>query len=203
MIASIAYAYNTNGAAHAFKITVVMLGAGMKTLTHTLQPGWNMVSAPVEPVATSALDQLGDDLNMFNVYQYFNGRFYTARDAEGVDIQAGSGYWIYVDGNTEIDLVGMSTDPAAGVKVPLKPGWNLVGNPFEQPLAWGDPVRFTCGGETKTLSGAVTAGWTDGAMYDYAGSGAYTKITPGGSLAPWRGYWLKISRDCEIDFRNQ
>jgi len=201
MIANDHYTYTTSGGAHSFKITVVMLGAGLQTMTHTLRPGWNLISVPLEPMITDALEQLGDDLEMFNVYQYFDGNFYTARDPEGVDIQAGIGYWIYVGDNTEIDLVGIAPVPSVGVTVPLKPGWNLIGNPFDRNLVWNDEIRITCGGESRTLSGGISSGWIDGALYQYNENGVYTRIEPGGLLTPWRGYFLRASGDCEIELK--
>lgn len=187
------YSYPADGGGVSqshFKIEVVRLASALVTTTHTLDPGWNLISVPIEPEVTAALTQLGDDLPLLNVYQVFDGKFY---DAAGADIQAGVGYWVFVADNAEIDIVGTPVSQLP-LTVPLKPGWNLIGNPFETQIAWDDRVHFLCNGNGMALSAAVAAGITDGALYEYADSG-YTKT---GTLKPWKGYMLKAAAACEL-----
>lgn len=203
MITTSQYTYATDGTEHRFKVQVVRKGSGPQTMTHTLLPGWNLIAVPVEPELTSALQQLGDDLKSMDVYQFFGGKFYTTADKDGVDIQAGVGYWVYVDAATEIDITGIPPSRATGVKTPLNAGWNLVGNPFDAVLPWNDDITLACGGITKQLSDAVTLGWTDGILYSREPGAGYGKTAPGGTLAPWRGYWLKVkAANCEIDLKS-
>jgi photosystem II stability/assembly factor-like uncharacterized protein len=198
MTAAAGYSYTTNGAARSFRLTAVMKGDGVQTLRHTLHAGWNLVSVPLEPLVTDAASVLGDDLNPLEAIQYYSGKYYTTRDTEGVDIQAGIGYWVHAAAATEIDVTGIQPTAETGVTAPLKQGWNPIGNPFAADLSWGDNIGLTCGGATKTLSAATAAGWTDGAAWRYEADGSYSKIAPGGTLAPWEGYWLNVSRDCDI-----
>ncbi len=202
MIANTRYSYTTSNGAHAFKVKVLMIGDGLKTVTHTLTPGWNLISVPVDPVVTDALTQLAGELKLFNVYQFYDGKLLGVNDQEGVDIQAGLGYWIHVDENTRIEISGAPTSLAAGVRIPLKTGWNLIGNPLEGAIAWDDTVYMTCGGASKMLSDAVAAGWIAGGLYQYGVDGKYQNVTIGSLLEPWRGYCLKVSGDCELEFKS-
>ena len=177
-----------------FKIAVVKLVVEMITRSHTLSPGWNLISVPLEPEVTNALAQLGDDLPLLDVYQYFNGRFYVAEEA---DIQAGVGYWVHVSGDTEIDIVGMPVMDGQGVTVPLKPGWNLLGNPFEAPLDWGDNITLVCNGESISLTDAATAGIIGDRIFLFDGEN-YIAQAMGTNLEPWKGYFLKAAADCKI-----
>lgn len=190
------YTYTAAGATNDnhFKIEVVKLNTTLVTKTHTLQPGWNLISVPVEPQLTGALAQLGDDLPLFNVYQYFGGKFY---NADSADIQAGLGYWVYVADNTQIDIVGLPVASGASITVPLKPGWNIIGNPFEAPLAWGDNVKLSCAGVASPLSQAVAAGSISASLFGFDGN-AYTPLAAGAQLEPWRGYMVRSAVLCDL-----
>ncbi len=174
-----------------FRIEVVKLynEEGQVTLTKTLEPGWSLISVPLEPEITSALEQLGDDLPLLDVFQFFDGKFYPA---ESADIQAGIGYWVHVADNTEIDIQGVPV--AAQISVPLRKGWNLVGNPYETSLAWSDNITFSCSGQTYTLSQAVDEGITSGKIYEYDGD-SYSAAE---QMSPWKGYFLKAYSQCDL-----
>lgn len=176
-----------------FKIEIVKLQVQQVTKTYALSPGWNLISVPLEPEITGALAQLGDDLPIVNVYQFYDGAFYPAEKA---DIQTGLGYWVYASNNTQIDIVGEPTPAGKTVDTPLKPGWNAIGNPFDAPLAWGDNIMLTCGGATSTLSQAEASGIITG-LYVYEND-TYSPLPSGASLEPWRGYFIKSTADCTL-----
>jgi len=200
MTATSSYSYTADGTVHNFRITVAVQGPAPKTVTHTLNPGWNLVAIPVDPETTDAISHLADNLPAMDIYQFFDGEYYSTIHEEGVDIQTGLGYWIHVDANLEIDITGVPVDPLGSVDVPLEPGWNLIGNPFEAPLAWGDNINVTCNGNTAVLSQAVSHGWIKGNVYTYT-EGGYTGIAPGGSLDPWTGYYIQVSGRCELELK--
>ncbi|MEW6201316.1 MAG: hypothetical protein AB1546_05030, partial [bacterium] len=188
------YTYTAAGAAavNHFKIEVVKLQVMQVTKTYTMKPGWNLIGVPIEPEVTSALTQLGDDLPLLNVYQYFDRQFYAA---DAADIQAGLGYWVYVAENTEIDLVGMTVSDE--VRVPLKEGWNLIGNPYEGPLVWGDNLEVEVDDIALVLSEAAKQGLIGSEMYEFDGVG-YKRVNTGDALQPWRGYIIKAKKDCVL-----
>ena len=138
------------------------------------------------------LAQVGDDLPILNVYQYHDGRFYSA---ESADVQAGLGLWVYVAEGAEISVQGLPV--GASVSIPLAPGWNAVGNPFDSEIPWGDNVTLSCAEVTYTLSQAVSAGVTDGKLYEYSGVG----YVQAGAIAPWKGYFIKANKACVLVLR--
>lgn len=162
------------------------------TKKYTLNPGWNLVSMPLEPEVTGALFQLGDDLPMLDVFQYFDGKYYAAQEA---DIQAGIGYWVFVTEDTEIDLEGLPSAPV--VRVPMKKGWNILGNPYETELKWDDSVIIEIGGAQYTLSAAAAAGVLSPELYRFD-SGGYIRQEPGAAMAPWKGYMVKFLQEAVI-----
>jgi hypothetical protein len=182
-----------------FRIQVVaLLEMQTVTRTHTLSPGWRLISVPLDPEVTGALEQLGDDLPLLQVFQYHDRVFYTGADA---DIQAGLGYWVFVERDTQIDITGPALPQDRVVSVPLHNGWNMIGNPFESPLDWADNISLECSGRAMPLSGAVQQGLTDGALYEYTGDG-YVKLAQDAALQPWTGYLLRTRAACSLLLAN-
>ncbi|HOO56116.1 MAG TPA: Ig domain-containing protein [bacterium] len=177
-----------------YKIIVIRLESDIVTRSYTLNPGWNLISVPLEPELTGALSQLGDDLPMLNVYQLFDNRYY---DSEQVDIQAGLGYWIYVDRNTEIDIVGLPVPSGTFIEVPVQKGWNLIGNPFDMELAWGDNIQFEFDGTKMSLSSAASQNKIGEHAFIFNGSG-YEALTAGAVIGPWKGFFIFSSLEGKI-----
>ncbi len=188
------YVYTAAGegnALNSFRIEVRRKDTVQVVRSITLAPGWNLVSVPLDPEVTSALAQLGDDLPILDVFQFFDGKFYPAEEA---DIQAGIGYWIHVDKNTEIDIEGEL--PENTIKVPLSIGWNMIGNPYEATVQWSDDaISFICNGARKTLSQAVSEKLVVDGLYEYTGEG----YTPAEALLPWHGYFFRSASKCELE----
>ena len=190
MAAQNSYTYTASGGAapqSRFRIEVVKLAADIVTRTHTLGPGWHLISIPVEPEITNAFEQLGDDLPLLDVYQFVEGAFYSGSEA---DVQAGLGYWLHISTGAQIDITGLAVPRTDKVRVPLVPGWNMIGNPFDDALAWGDNIALECAGVSMPLSQARDLGTVGADMYAYDGD-AYHALDPGASLEPWRGYLVK------------
>ncbi len=192
------YAYVAAGAGSStarFRIEIVRLGAASAAKTCSLKAGWNLISVPLEPDATGALVQLGDKLRLVDIYQYYDGAFYTGAE---VDIQAGLGYWAHVAADTELEFYGLPVPEGQSVTTPLAPGWNLIGNPFESPVPWDDSVAFKCDGTDYSLSKAIAAGYVRPGLFEYDGRAH----VPAAELKPWKGYFVKASRACEAVLSN-
>ncbi len=197
MAAQCSYTYRPAGgdvSADNFRIEVLALFSDPLVVTHTLQPGWNLISVPVDPLVTSALEQLGDDLPLMNVYQFYDGNYYAAADA---DIETGFGYWVYVSDNTEIDIEGIPAQDGIAINVPLAAGWNLIGNPYAKSIAWSDNIQLECDGATLTLGQAADSRILDPAIYMYDGR-KYSPVPIGGELLSWKGYYLRAHSACTL-----
>lgn len=177
-----------------FKIESVKQASGLVAKTLSLKPGWNLISVPVEPTVTSATALLGNKLPAMNVYQYFDGQFY---DSGKADIQAGLGYWMWVKDATQIDIPGSPVPDGQTVSVPLKPGWNLVGDPYDAPILWGDNIVLDCGGVQSPLSKAVADAKIGSKIFSFDGEN-YTGSGVGSFIVPWSGYLLKSSVACDL-----
>ncbi|MEW6201326.1 MAG: Ig-like domain-containing protein [bacterium] len=194
------YNYTDSTGEREFSITAKKLGMLPEVeLPLELPAGWSLISVPLEPEQTDARVQLGDDLKDIAVFQYYDRELYHPESPEHVDIQAGLGYWIYVDKTQLIDFKGVRTDSVKPVEVPLTEGWNLIGNPYETITAFGDNISVRSEGETVSLSEAVARGWIKEPIYSYLNNeNRYAAVKQGDKLQEWRGYIIKAAAPCVL-----
>jgi hypothetical protein len=164
-----------------------------------LQPGWNLVSVPVDPVPTdvaTVLQGCADAGNMLDsrLFRYVPGQ-YEVYPAGFADVDSAVGYWLYLDYGCACSPTGRETFRRR--VVPLADGWNLIGCPQSGSVALSS-CEVTDGAYTLPLTDAVVAGWVDGALYYWEPGLGYRLATPAGygsddSLQPWRGYWMRAN----------
>ena len=137
-----------------------------------------------------------------------------------VQVLPGTGWWIAKTdsdgfGVEESTLPGRCTwevidhpifttiDGSITHATPLKPGWNMIANPFPFNRAWnndGVTLSYTKGGQTVTDQpiGQASA-CTDGKLYWYdANAATYPpgiRTDVGHIMGPWYGYFLKVEDD--------
>lgn len=149
-----------------------------------LHAGWNLVGAsargaslvPVTIFATATRE----------IFAYDNGFANRTLDA-AIPMEPGRGYWIYSDNEICAAAVGGTAVTDAALQITLNPGWNLISNPWTKPVAWGP------GGASMSCGALPTA-------YLYDNLFGYAPVAPGngGTLLPWRGYWLKAGPGCTL-----
>jgi len=169
------------------------------TLAKTFPPGWTLFSVPLEPEPTEVKAQLADDLDPIQVFQYFDRSMYNPNSPEHVDIQAGIGYWLHLDEEKELDFSGILTDESIPIEIGLPEGWNLIGNPYQSEIVFGEQVQVKKGEESKTLGEAMEEGWISPWIYGFdSDTGGYEVFELGTPLQPWRGYAIKALVPCTI-----
>ena len=194
-------AYTAEAAApRRFRLTARKTAAATQVdLAMTLAPGWNLISVPLEPEQTDARDQLGDDFSNPAIFQYYDLEYYDPDSAERVDIQAGIGYWLFAEAETQVDFRGVPTRTDSAVEVPLAAGWNLIGNPFDTEMLFGDNIMVDNEGGQLPLSEAVEAGWLEGRVFSYdTASGAYQVLGQGAPLPPLQGLIIRALAPCTL-----
>ena len=140
--------------------------------TLNLEPGWNLVSIPVEPY-NPACDAVFPPAVCTAVWEYGNPGGY---DVPG-DIHARKGYWVKAAQAVSLAIAGVRP---ADRSVALKAGWNLIGVVGESA---GDPPR------PAPVGGFVSAIW------QYDNPGGYSAPT---ACADGHGFWAKALQDCVI-----
>ena len=80
------------------------------------------------------------------------------------------------------------------VFVEIKPGWNLVGNPYVYPVYWGQvQVYNKTLNQAVTLEKAIANGWISGTIFNWnTEKNAYDNLTGLDTpVEPWKGYWIR------------
>jgi hypothetical protein len=188
------YVFNATSGVYSFNITAVKTGLVRRTFT--LYAGMNMFSIPLFLHPSDLAVQMGE-IHPLNVFSYdHSARAYVTASTSEV----GRGYWIKAPSNVTVEVVGYPV-PAAPIVISLRPGWNLIGHPFEQPVNVSSLKIFNpATGEALSLKGAVARGWVYRNLYCYDPvTRRYTIISPfGGILEPFRAYWMKAYTDVRL-----
>jgi len=174
---------------------------------HTYTVGLHFLSLPYDYSALGWDGLFGNyDANKTNrsraaIWQQAVGQYVFDPSAPADSPRLGYGYWIRLYKPVDINVLG--TVPAASqVSVPLTKGWNMIGvpsttgvsvtslqfvNPTSQtPLSWSDATGIRYNLVSPTL-------------YSYnEGTGAYDPVTTGGTLEPWKGYWIRANDNATL-----
>ena len=149
----------------------------------TLNPGWNLISVPIEPVSSTPGDML-EGIQTGPVWEW-NGQAYRPAD----DIVPGRGYWVFVelpenrDGADDPVAVAVQGNAVRGVTRDLDAGWQLVG-----PITYPPYASLPLPPSTVPDDSLLGACWGWG-PYGYALSH---------DLAPGTGAWAYVGESCEV-----
>jgi len=213
MTANYHYEYTTpvsNPPARNFRIKVVKNGtpATLDSGLLNLNCDWCLVSFPVEFLSKTPILNFFGETGYLPFFQYYDGKLTEVYDPGGIDYQTGIGYWVWVRGvpvpppqppgmPIDIQVEGIPTSSMDTIDVPLKQGWNPIGDPFNQTVNWDDHIHVICGTNDMPLSIAISGNWVGAKIYGYNNNGYYP-VAVGGSIAPWTGYFMKANADCTL-----
>ncbi len=157
---------------------------------------------------SAAIDHASlDSSSAFNVNQAY--RYIPAEKLNGsyeqVDrtgpVVCGEGYVLKrtLDG-TLPDFAGYGDVTAASSEIGVKPGWNLIANPYKGNVSLADvQVKHGAGAPIAWLSAVSNNLVVDGIHYylgkDWGNSNAYEGAAgpKGARLTPWIGYWIYVN----------
>lgn len=89
-----------------------------------LQPGWNLVSLPLEPAVSTASELFANSAISGAVFSVAEDGSYVPAE----DIAGGEGYWVFVGGESPVVV---TVDGAPFALSSFVDGWNLKGVPYE------------------------------------------------------------------------
>ena len=140
----------------------------------------------------SVLSSLGPySSRAWRLYHWINSRYYEYPEfppADSLVFRPGISYWLISNDTLQLNLRNVKPTPAvvdtgiyarvANFRITLRPGWNMIGNPFAYPVQWSQ-VLNTASVQTPVV---YNVRWQEYDMDPYT----YDITT----LEPWRGYFV-------------
>jgi hypothetical protein len=173
-----------------------------------LLTGYNMVGIPRD-LSGTALDGISA-FGSVSSYGWISsglttdenkGKFVLVNSTNPV--KGGEGYFTNIDSNDTLPALEDYSDVTAiSFKIGLKPGWNLISNPYGGNVKLIDMKVQRVNESPVTWEEATNNKWLNNAIYYYNGSDwgkTYFFESAGGSpdatLIPWIGYWIYVGKD--------
>lgn len=118
----------------------------------------------------------------------------------------GIGYFLSLPPDTQTSVpVDQVAEFTGAYLIPLKTGWNMIGNPFPFSVDWNacEVEIVGTGGlltERMSIQEAVNRNFVRGQIYRYVSiTGDYSWHTaPLGQLLPWSAHWIKALKPCTL-----
>ncbi len=111
----------------------------------------------------------------------------------------GHGYWVYVTTTTNLLNSTQQFWPTTqSFSISLNANWNLIGNPYQQDLAFSD-LSVSYNGTLYTYMQAVQNGIIYDTFWEYDSTTTNYYIQAS-KLSMWKGYWLYAAKPCQLKF---
>jgi len=195
-------------------ISGISLTSGSSTATVDLrapavepwQVGLHMVAVPFKFADPSAGVVLGTTaVKLARWIPDSGGRYlFYGVDSTFPGLVPGLGYWMDVDAaSIRLAVAGTPVAEKTPFAIPLKPGWNMVGNPFSGDVEWG-AAQVRCNGQTVPLETASKNKWVRPYAWTYdTAARQYVLIDaifPGAQrvLRVWQACWVRAFTACEL-----
>ena len=168
--------------------------------------GLHLVGIPVQLDNPDVKALFGFQNNQWATYDPATGQ-YVQHPQAATAPQIGRGYWTLLPNAVAPNVVGNLPDPEQPYVISLQAGWNLIANPWTEPLVWNRAaitVRTSNGEFTLDQNSARQIvepylwGWQpEQGRYQLV----YDAQLLNGiehQLQPWRGYWIYAHQPCEL-----
>lgn len=172
--------------------------------------GLHLIGIPLLPDANDPQTLFGFQNNQWATYNPVTGQYVQYPDA-GTAPVPGRGIWVALPNAVQPNLVGTLPNPESHYLIDLQPGWNLIANPWTEPLVWHrEAVQVRVQGVARPLSQATEFvepylwGWEPNPSNPMQGryvlvSDAQLLSGMQTALQPWRGYWIYAHQACTLE----
>jgi hypothetical protein len=195
---------------------------GLALTTMAAPPNvWNAIAPPISPndASMSATFDTEDggfisewfawrwnaDMQRWEAAQALDAAIPVTNDG----FELGKGWFVAALGNGGIEtrmIQGQSVDPRTPFAIPIRPGWNLLANPFGFPVAWSDStIRVSTGNsEASPTSHLLNNAAVDNRLIylDTSSQSYVTRVssetsTPY-SILPGQAFWFLANQNAEL-----
>lgn len=166
---------------------------------HTFPVGTSLMSIPYDyPYTLVGGEDVNDPATLLGlspaatrlaVWMPAVGSYALYPQAPADHFRLGRGYWLNLSTRADLTRTGrVASDP---YPVQLRPGWNMIGNPFTQPLDFGTIQVEDATGARMSMQQAILSvpAKLQGTLFAYV-AGGYRIVT---TVNPWVGYWLRAN----------
>jgi subtilisin family serine protease len=176
----------------AFRFSVQPPNAfpGLKTfsLPFELQAGSNTISF-VFGGTPARVARWNSEQQSYSIFGPMDTWETASADANVTNPPVGVGFWVDPDVISQLNILGHQV--RGGVyRVPLDPGWNLVGDPFTAAVTWSViGVEFN-GRTAVTVGEAARQGLIQSGIFRWDGTRYILSVWPQGELRPFEAVWV-------------
>lgn len=187
----------------------------LPTSPHTYPGGgWQMISAPEDFTNVADFSQIfgladdpptGADPTLF-IWEPGQNNYVQTPSSPADTMHIGDGYWIDLASSASISRQGISVpNTQKDFLIVLNQGWNMIGDPFPQPIQLTTLEIAPVSSPTNTTSFGQSAA-VNQTLYTFpAGALGYEQVTATGTpntLQPYAGYWIEANEGCELVIPN-
>ncbi|MCS6949469.1 MAG: carboxypeptidase regulatory-like domain-containing protein [Armatimonadota bacterium] len=166
-----------------------------RSVNFTLKPlrvfaaGLSLISVPFDYPTKRASEVLNVSEGDLRLFIWSLGRYVTYPNPPADRLRLGRGYFLNLNRSAVITEEGDSAPQDTPYDIPLTPGWNLIGTPFNFTLRWLD-MKVQDGTNVLSVQDAIARGILRSGLWTYV-SGQYVLSN---ELRPWQGYWVRANR---------
>lgn len=177
-----------DGTVRRYPETGYITGPDVQLLT-----GHNLVGAP-RNTGDNNLDGY-EAFGSTDSYRW-NGGGYYSQIKDGAPVKQGEGYYIVKQAATLPELAEYGEIQDAEFAYELKPGWNIISDPYSGNIALSAVTIRKGSDTTASWMEAASGGWVANPIYYWDGidwGDNFIPIRPPqAKIVPWRGYWMYL-----------
>jgi hypothetical protein len=173
--------------------------------------GLHLIGIPVQLDNPDVQSLFGFQNNQWATYNPATGQYAQHPDS-ATAAQIGRGYWVLLPNAVQPNIVGNLPDPEQSYTVALQPGWNLIANPWTEPLVWNRAAtQVRVNGVLYALDSSNAQQFVEPYLWGWEPNpsnpqqGRYRLVYDAQllngidhQLQPWRGYWIYAHQPCEL-----
>jgi len=181
----------SGGTTISYPATGYITGPQIQLLTGNSQVG---IPRDLSSATLSGQQALGSS----RVYRWLaNTQSYTKVTSQN-PVKDGEGYSLYKQNKALPELANYPEVSAAGFTYPIKPGLNLISNPYSGNVRLADVMIQKGTQPPVSWQAAATNGWIVNALYYYNGKDwgntySHETLEDGAVLVPWLGYLVNLN----------